>query len=83
MGWLIAMENLQFYVEELPELAGVGARYVIVAYCGTWRDGEVTSDASDLPALQRKLRKRFMSRLQAPQHTQEIDSASNSIINNA
>jgi hypothetical protein len=59
------MEYLRFHVQELPEMAEAGARYVVVACCGTWwRDGEVTNDPKWIPRLQQELRKRFMNRLQ-------------------
>lgn len=57
-------DSLQFHTEEFPAYQGMGARYVVVAYFGTWRDGEVTNDAARIPVLQRELRKRFMNRLQ-------------------
>lgn len=45
-------------------MAEGGARYVVVACCGTWwRDGEVTNDPKWIPRLQHELRKRFMNRL--------------------
>jgi len=70
------VESLQFHTEELPELTEAGARYVVVAYCGAWRDGEVTSDATQIPALKRKLRKSFMSRLSAAKRSRAIATAS-------
>lgn len=59
------MEYLKFHTQELPQMANAGARYVVVACCGTWRDGEVTNDPAQIPTLQRQLRKRFMNRLVA------------------
>jgi hypothetical protein len=70
------VEYLQFHTEELPQMAEVGARYVVVACCGTWRDGEATNDAAQIPALQRRLRKRFMNRLAAPRRSATIATAS-------
>jgi hypothetical protein len=72
------VEYLTFHTEELPQLAGAGARYVVVACCGTWRDGEVTGDAKMIPALQRTLRKRFMNRLRHPprRERRRIETAS-------
>ncbi len=57
------VEYLKFHTEELPYLAESGARYVVVACCGSWRDGEVTNSASHIGRLQRELRKRFMNRI--------------------
>lgn len=57
------MDYLKFHTEELPLMAEAGARYVVVACCGDWRDGEVTNSRSGIPQLQRELRKRFMNRL--------------------
>lgn len=59
------MEYLKFHTEELPQMAGAGARYVVVACCGSWRDGEVTNSTSHIPKLRRELRKRFMNRFAA------------------
>lgn len=59
------MEYLTFHTKEFPKLAEAGARYVVVACCGSWRDGEVTNCSSHIPRLQRELRKRFMNRLNA------------------
>ncbi len=56
------MDYLTFHTEELPQMAEVGARYVVVACCGSWRDGEITNSASQIPTLRRELRKRFMNR---------------------
>lgn len=56
-------EYLKFHTEELPAYHEVGARYVVVAYFGTWRDGEVTNNPAQIPMIQRELRKRFMNRL--------------------
>jgi len=69
------VEYLHFHTEELPELADAGARFVVVAYCGSWRDGEVTNDAAQIPALKRTLRKRFMGRLVAPKRPAKIATA--------
>jgi len=55
---------LKFHTEELPAYEGAGARYVVVAVYGSWRDGEVTNNPALIPSLQRELRKRFMNRLQ-------------------
>ncbi len=57
------MEHLIFITEEFPHLAEAGARYVVVACCGSWRDGEVTNSATQIGRLQRELRKRFMNRI--------------------
>ena len=59
------MEMLRFHTQEIPTLEPVDARYVVVAYCGTWRDGEVTSNRHMIPSLKRELRKRFMNRYAA------------------
>jgi hypothetical protein len=56
------MEMLKFHTEEMPMYEEMNARYVVVAYCGSWRDGEATSNPSLIPQLQRELRKRFMNR---------------------
>lgn len=56
------MEMLKFHTEEMPMYEEMDARYVVVAYCGSWRDGEVTSNPKLIPLLQRELRKRFMNR---------------------
>ena len=37
-----------------------GARYRVMAFCGSWRDGEVANSFSRTPSLLRELRKRFM-----------------------
>ncbi len=58
------MHHLIFHTEEIPQLAPSGARYVVVAVCGEWRDGDVTNDASQIPHVQRQLRKRFMTRFE-------------------
>lgn len=57
------MLMLQFHTEEMPEFESVGARYVVVAHCADWRDGEVTNDPKRIPKIQQELRKRFMNRL--------------------
>ena len=44
-------------------MAEAGARYVVVACCGTWRDGEVAGFSYQIPRVQRELRKRFMNRV--------------------
>lgn len=59
-------ESLQFRTEEIPAYQEIGARYVVVAYFGTWRDGEVTNNPASIPSLQRELRKRFMNRYALP-----------------
>lgn len=56
-------DHLKFYTQELPAYHDAGARYVVVAYYGDWRDGDVTSNPAQIPLLQRELRKRFMNRL--------------------
>jgi hypothetical protein len=56
-------DHLKFYTQELPAYHDMGARYVVVAYYGDWRDGDVTSSVAQIPVLQRELRKRFMNRL--------------------
>lgn len=56
-------DNLKFHTQELPEYEDAGARYVVVAYFGSWRDGEVTNNPEKIPVIQRELRKRFMNRL--------------------
>lgn len=60
---IMAVEYLKFHTEEFPHLAEEGARYVVVACCGTWRDGEVTNSVTHIGRLQRELRKRFMNRI--------------------
>jgi len=57
-------DSLRFHTEEIPGYEEVGARYVVVAYFGSWRDGEVTNNPASIPGIQRELRKRFMNRLQ-------------------
>jgi hypothetical protein len=57
------MDMLKFHTQELSGMEAMGARYVVVACHGSWRDGLVTNNRSDIPKLQRELRKRFMSRL--------------------
>lgn len=57
------MDMLQFHTQEFPQYENVGALYVVVAHCGGWRDGEVTSDPRQIPKLEQVLRKRFMNRL--------------------
>lgn len=37
-----------------------GARYRVVACCGSWHDDEVTNSFSRIPSLLRELRKRSM-----------------------
>jgi hypothetical protein len=59
------MEMLKFHTEEMPMYDDMDARYVVVAYCGSWRDGEATSNPSLIPRLKRELRKRFMNRYAA------------------
>ena len=56
------MKFLRFHTEEFPNLEAAGARYVVVAVCGQWRDGDATNERQMIPQLQRKLRKRYMSR---------------------
>lgn len=57
------MEMLKFHIEEMPVMyEGMGARYVVVAHCGSWRDGEATNSPNLIPELKRELRKRFMNR---------------------
>jgi len=56
------MEMLKFYTQELPQYEEMGARYVVVATYGSWRDGEATSNPQLIPRLKRELRKRFMNR---------------------
>ncbi|HEY0721770.1 MAG TPA: hypothetical protein VGE50_11025 [Gammaproteobacteria bacterium] len=46
----------------MPRLASLGARYVVIAVCGDWRDGDITNYRHRIPQLQRELRKRFMTR---------------------
>lgn len=58
------MEFLRFHTEEFPHLEAVGARYVVVAVHGNWRDGNVTNDRRQIPRMQKELRKRFMSRFE-------------------
>jgi hypothetical protein len=58
------MTKLIFHTQEIPQLTVAGARYVVVAVCGAWRDGQVTNDASQIPRLQRELRIRFMTRFE-------------------
>ena len=59
------MEMLKFHTEEMPMYEDMDARYVVVAHCGAWRDGEATSSLSLIPQLKRELRKRFMNRYAA------------------
>jgi len=59
------MDMLKFHVQDLPQMAADGARYVVVAYCGAWRDGMATNYKAQIPRLQRELRKRFMNRIDA------------------
>lgn len=56
------MEMLKFHTEESPMYEEMDARYVVVAHCGAWRDGEATSNPNKIPELKRELRKRFMNR---------------------
>lgn len=56
------MEFLNFQTQEFPQLEAVGARFVVVAVYGSWRDGDATNDHRQIPRLQRELRKRFMTR---------------------
>ena len=56
------MEMLRFHTEETPMYEEMDARYVVVAHCGSWRDGEATSNPNLIPPLKRELRKRFMNR---------------------
>lgn len=56
------MEMLQFHIKEFPGYECNGARFVVIAHCGDWRDGEVTNDPRLLPRLEQALRKRFMNR---------------------
>jgi hypothetical protein len=62
------MDTLKFHTQDMPMYEEMGARYVIVAYCGNWRDGEATSNPSLIPRLKRELRKRFMNRYAAEAH---------------
>ena len=62
------MEQLRFQTVEFPSLELVGARYVVVAVYGSWRDGEATNDLRQIPRMQRELRKRFMTRGVADRH---------------
>lgn len=57
------MNGLKYYTEEFPSLEQSGARYVIVAHFGNWREGAATSNPGAIPQLKRELRKRFMNRL--------------------
>ncbi|MEN8171087.1 MAG: hypothetical protein ABFS08_12765 [Pseudomonadota bacterium] len=59
------MEMLQFHTEEMPMYEDMGARYLVVAHCGAWSDGEATSNPGQIPGLKRELRKRFMNRYAA------------------
>lgn len=56
-------DNLKFHTEEFPAFQEIGARYVVVASFGAWRDGEATNNPANIPKIQRELRKRFMNRL--------------------
>jgi len=60
---VIVVEYLKFHTEEFPHLAEAGARYVVIACCGSWRDGEATSSRDHIAVLKRELRKRFMNRI--------------------
>ncbi|HEY0635687.1 MAG TPA: hypothetical protein VGE00_09910 [Gammaproteobacteria bacterium] len=59
------MQLLRFHTEEFPHLEAVGARYVVVAVHGSWRDGDATNDRQRIPQMQRELFKRFMNRLKS------------------
>lgn len=61
------MNRLRFHTQTFPELAGVGAGFVVVAHCGSWRDGLATSVRAEIPRLERELRKRFMRRIPVPE----------------
>jgi hypothetical protein len=63
----VVMDKLEFHTQEMPEMSPAGARFVVVAYCGTWRDGLTTNFKTEIPQLQRELRKRFMNRLETPE----------------
>jgi hypothetical protein len=63
-AWVLAMEFLKFHTQEFPLLEAVGARYVVVAIHGTWRDGGITNDRRQIPRMERELRKRFMTRFE-------------------
>lgn len=63
------MDVLEFHTQEMPEMADAGARFVVVAFCGTWRDGMATNNKADISKLQRELRKRFMNRLSEVEQT--------------
>jgi hypothetical protein len=56
------MDTLKFHTQDMPMYEEMGARYVVVAYYGSWRDGEATSNPELIPKLKRELRKRFMNR---------------------
>lgn len=56
------MDNIKFHTQDLPQMTEVGARYVVVAHYGEWRDGLATNYKAEIPKLQRELRKRFMKR---------------------
>jgi hypothetical protein len=59
------MDTLKFHTQEMPMYDEMGARYVVVATYGNWRDGEATSSPAQIPRLKRELRKRFMNRYAA------------------
>lgn len=56
------MNALKYYTEEMPSIAPAGARYVIIAHFGSWREGLTTSNPGAIPQLKRELQKRFMNR---------------------
>lgn len=56
------MHNLTFHTVDMATLAPQGARYVVIAIYGEWREGDVASDPQQIPQVQRELRKRFMTR---------------------
>lgn len=59
------MDFLRFHTEEFPMLESIGARFVVVAVHGAWRDGRTTNDRHQIPRMQRELRKRFMTRFES------------------
>jgi hypothetical protein len=68
------MEKLKFHTQDLPQMAEAGARYVVVAHFGEWRDGLTTNYKAEIPKLQRELRKRFMKRFDSAAMTDTTES---------
>jgi hypothetical protein len=58
----MTMAYLTFHTKEYPQFERIGARFVVIAIYGAWRDGEITNNPREIPLMQRELRKRFMTR---------------------